>query len=140
LAVSGLERRLPDQRQLQREPREKSVDRASSPHRTGNGYEAERAGQATVAKEHLTIIRWTTKKSRRLPVHYGILRYGADASALSEIAKSRIRLNPQRSSTIFRVRLDNLKPHTAYSYRIDSTEANDELDHVVGSARHRSIR
>jgi hypothetical protein len=67
-----------------------------------------------LAKEHLTIISWTTNNPRGSPVHYGIVRYGTDPNGLLEIAKSPIRLNPDHSSTVFRVRIDNLKARTTY--------------------------
>src|ERR1700692_2950779 len=76
-----------------------------------------------LAKEHLTIIRWTTNNPGGSPVHYGIVHYGTDPSRLSETAKSPVRLNPHHASTVFRVRLDNLKSRTTYYYTVDSMEA-----------------
>ena len=67
-----------------------------------------------VAKEHLTIINWTTNNPGGSPVHYGVVHYGTDPRDLRETAMSPIRLNPGHSSTVFRVRLDNLKPQTTY--------------------------
>src|SRR5260370_14311335 len=61
-----------------------------------------------LAKEHLMIIGWTTNNPGGSPVHYGIVRYGTDPNGLGETAKSPIRLNSDDSSTVFRVRLDNL--------------------------------
>src|SRR5712691_11764013 len=58
-----------------------------------------------LAKEQLTIIRWTTNNPGGSPVHYGIVRYGTDRKNLSQIAKNPIRLNPGHPSTIFRVRV-----------------------------------
>src|ERR1700731_1613814 len=76
-----------------------------------------------LAKEHLTIINWTTNNPGGSPVHYGIVHYGTDPHSLIETAKSPIRLNPDHSSTVFRVRLDDLKPRTTYYYTVDSMEA-----------------
>jgi hypothetical protein len=84
-----------------------------------------------LAKEHLTIVSWTTTNPGGSPVHYGIVRYGTDPSALRDTAKSPIRLNPGHSSTVFRVRLDNLKSRTTYYYTVDSMEANGTSDGVV---------
>lgn len=84
-----------------------------------------------LAKEHFTVIRWTTKNPGGSPVHYGIVRYGTDPKDLSKTAKNPIRLNPDHSSTVFRVRLDNLKPRTTYYYRVDSMESNGKSDGVT---------
>lgn len=84
-----------------------------------------------LAKEHFTVIRWTTNNPGGSPVHYGIVRYGTDPKDLSKTAKNPIRLNPDHSSTVFRVRLDNLKPWTTYYYRVDSMESNGKSDGVT---------
>ena len=84
-----------------------------------------------LAKEHFTVIRWTTNNPGGSPVHNGIVRYGTDLKDLSKTAKNQIRLNPDHSSTVFRVRLDNLKPRTTYYYRVDSMESNGKSDGVT---------
>ena len=89
-----------------------------------------------LAKEHLTIINWTTNNPGRSPVHYGIVHYGKDPHSLIETAKSPIRLNPDHSSTVFRVRLDNLEPRTTYYYKVDSMEATGKSDWVKSSVNH----
>ena len=81
-----------------------------------------------LAKERLTIIRWTTNNPGGSPVHYGIVRYGTDPKNLSRTAKNPIRLNPDHSSTIFRVRLDDLTPRTTYYYTVGSTGADGTDD------------
>jgi len=86
-----------------------------------------------LAKQHLTIIRWTTNNPGGSPVHYGIVHYGTDQNDLSQTAKSPIRLNPDHSSTVFRVRIDNLKPRTTYYYTVDSMEANGRIDRVASA-------
>ena len=73
-----------------------------------------------LAKTQLTIIRWTTNNPGGSPVHYGIVRYGTDPKNLSQTAKSPIRLDPDHPSTIFRVRMDDLKPGTTYYYTVGS--------------------
>jgi hypothetical protein len=81
-----------------------------------------------LAKEYLTIIRWTTNSPGGSPVHYGVVHYGLDPRNLSATAKSPIRLNPDHASTIFRVRLDDLKPGTTYYYTVGSAESNGTDD------------
>src|SRR6266404_1747466 len=83
-----------------------------------------------LAKEHLTIINWTTNNPGGSPVHYGIVHYGTDPNSLIKTAKSPIRLNPDHSSTVFRVRMDNLKPRTTYYYTVDSMEPDGKGDGV----------
>src|SRR5258707_13649721 len=73
-----------------------------------------------LAKEHLTIIRWTTNNPGGSPVHYGIVHYGTDAKNLSQTAKSPIRLDPSRPDTVFRVRMDDLRAGTTYYYTVGS--------------------
>jgi hypothetical protein len=77
-----------------------------------------------LAKEHLTIIRWTTNNPGGSPVHYGVVHYGLDPKNLSETAKSPIRLNADHPATLFRVRLEGLKPGTTYYYTVGSMESN----------------
>jgi hypothetical protein len=81
-----------------------------------------------LAKEHLTIIRWTTNNPGGSPVHYGIVHFGTNPKDLSQTAKNPIRLNPYHPSTIFRVRLDDLKPGTTYYYAVGSMESNGKDD------------
>lgn len=84
-----------------------------------------------LAKEHLTIIRWTENNPGGSPVHYGVVRYGSDPKNLRETARNPIRLNPGHSSTVFRVRLDDLEPRTTYYYTVSSIEANGKSDRVT---------
>src|SRR5258708_15718094 len=77
-----------------------------------------------LAKEHLTIISWTSNNPGGSPVHYGIVRYGTDPKNLSQTAKSPIRLDPDHPSTIFRVRMADLKPGTTYYYTVGSMGAD----------------
>src|ERR1700730_6252244 len=81
-----------------------------------------------LAKEHLTIIRWTTNTTGGSPEQYGIVHYGTDPKNLSQTAKSPITLNPGHPSTVFRVRMDDLKPGTTYYYTVGSMEANGTDD------------
>ena len=81
-----------------------------------------------LAKEHLTIIRWTTNNPGGSPEHYGIVHYGTDPKNLNQTAKSPIRLNPDHPSTVFRVPIDDLKPGTTYYYTVGSMESNGTDD------------
>src|SRR3979490_217030 len=101
-----------------------STTQKAAPVRITQGPELE------LAKEHLTIINWTTNNPGGSPVHYGIVHYGTDPNSLIKTAKSPIRLNPDHSSTVFRVRLDDLKPRTTYYYKVDSMEASGKSDGV----------
>ena len=73
-----------------------------------------------LATEYLTIVRWTTNNPGGSPVHYGIVHYGTHPSDLAETAESPVRLNPNHSYTVFRVRMDGLKRGTTYYYKVDS--------------------
>jgi hypothetical protein len=88
-----------------------------------------------LAKQFLTIIRWTTNNPGGSPVHYGIVHYGTDRKDLGQTARSPIRLNPDHPSTVFRVRMDNLKPRTIYYYAVDSMESNGRSDGVTSAVK-----
>src|ERR1700737_239787 len=88
------------------------------------------------ADPDFAIIRWTSNNPGGSPEHYGIVRYGTNPTKLNQTAKSPIRLNPGHSYTVFRVRIDGLKPQTTYYYTIETTEANGEVDGVKSSVKH----
>jgi hypothetical protein len=92
-----------------------------------------------LAKEYLTIIRWTTNNPGGLPDHFGIVHYGTDPNNLSQTAKSPIRLNQSHPSTIFRVRIQGLKPATTYYYTVESEEANGKSDGVTSQVNKFTI-
>ena len=81
-----------------------------------------------MSKTFLTIISWTTSNPGGSPEHYGVVHYGTDPKNLNEAARSPIRLNLDHASTVFRVRLDNLRPGTTYYYIVGSMEANGTDD------------
>jgi hypothetical protein len=81
-----------------------------------------------MSREFLTIIRWTSNNPGGSPEHFGVVRYGTDPKNLSQTAKSPIRLNPGHAFTVFRVRMDDLKPGTTYYYTVGSMEANGTDD------------
>src|ERR1700730_17976371 len=80
------------------------------------------------ASSYLTIIRWTTNNPGGSDEHFGVVQYGTDPKNLSETAKSHIRLNRGHSDTVFRVRLNALKPKTTYYYKVTSIESNGKSD------------
>jgi phosphodiesterase/alkaline phosphatase D-like protein len=82
------------------------------------------------------IIRWTSNNPGGSPEHNGIVRYGTDPTKLNQAAKSPIRLNPGHSYTVFRVRMDGLKPRTTYYYTVGSMDANGEGDRVKSTVKH----
>ena len=78
------------------------------------------------ARDDLAIIRWTINNPGGSDDHFAVVHYGTDPNKLSWTAKSHIRLNRNHPETIFRVRLDGLKPLTTYYYWVTST-GSDEL-------------
>ena len=79
---------------------------------------------------YLTVIRWTVNNPGGLPVHYGVVHYGSDPKNLSQTAKNPIRLNPNHSSTVFRVNLYDLPPKTTYYYTVESMDSSARSDGV----------
>ncbi len=86
------------------------------------------------------IIRWTSNNPGGSPEHYGVVHYGTSPKELSQTAKSPIRLNPSHPDTVFRVRMDDLKPQTTYYYTVNSMEANGNDDGVVSAVEHFTTR
>jgi hypothetical protein len=80
---------------------------------------------------YLTVIRWTANNPGGLPVHYGVVHYGTDRKDLNQTAKNPIRLNPNHSSTVFRVSLYDLPPKTTYYYTVESTDSSGKSDGVT---------
>jgi phosphodiesterase/alkaline phosphatase D-like protein len=75
------------------------------------------------ATNNSVIITWKSNNPGGTDEHFGVVRYGLDPKNLSETAKSHIRLNRAHSYTVFRVRVDGLKPKTTYYYKVDSASA-----------------
>ncbi|MDB5407650.1 MAG: hypothetical protein JWL84_2562 [Rhodospirillales bacterium] len=82
------------------------------------------------AVDDLAIIRWTSTNPGGSDEHFGVVHYGTDPKELSQMAKSHIRLNRGHPETIFRVRMQGLKPQTTYYYVVTSIASNDESDGV----------
>ena len=80
---------------------------------------------------YLTVIRWTVNNPGGLPVHYGVVHYGSDPNNLSQTTKNSIRLNPNHSSTVFRVNLYDLPPKTTYYYTVESIDSIGKSDEVT---------
>jgi hypothetical protein len=79
-----------------------------------------------LTRDDLAIIRWTTNNPGGSDGHFGGVYYGTDPNAQSRTAKSHVRLNRGHPETIFRVRVDGLKPRTTYYYTVTSMESNGE--------------
>ena len=79
---------------------------------------------------YLTVIRWTVNNPGGLPVHYAVVHYGKNPKDLSETAKNSIRLNPDHSSTVFRVNLYDLPPKTTFYYKVESMDSSGKSDGV----------
>ena len=77
------------------------------------------------------ILRWSTTTPRGSAEHFAVVQYGTDPSALTQTAKSHVRINPSHSDTIFRVRIDGLQPKTTYYYKVSSTEGDGTSDGVL---------
>lgn len=82
------------------------------------------------------IIRWTSNNPGGTDEHYAFVQYGTDPNHLTQTAKSHIRLNQTHSYTVFRVRLENLKPETTYYYVVDSMEADGTRDGAKSPVCH----
>src|ERR1700738_4782766 len=76
------------------------------------------------------IITWTSNNPGGADEHFGIVSYGTDRNQLNQMAKSHIRLNRNHSYTVFRVRVDGLKPGITYYYTVDSMGGDGTRDGV----------
>ena len=88
------------------------------------------------ADSYLAIIRWTTNNPGGSPEHYGVVHYGTNPKDLTQTAKSPIRLNLAHPDTVFRVRIEGLRPKTTYYYTVDSMESNGKGDGVKSTVKH----
>jgi hypothetical protein len=98
----------------------------------GPGLESVRNNEA--------IIWWTSNNPGGTDEHFGFVKYGTDPHNLNLTAKSHIRLNRGHPYTIFRVRLEGIKPGATYYYTVDSMEATGELDGVKSNVYHFTAR
>jgi hypothetical protein len=91
-------------------------------------------------RDNEAIIRWTSNNPGGSDEHFGLVKYGTDPHNLYMTAKGHIRLNQTHPYTVFRVRLEDIKPGATYYYTVDSMEANGELDGVKSNVYHFTAR
>lgn len=91
-------------------------------------------------KNNEAIIRWTSNNPGGSDEHFGLVKYGTDPHNLNLTAKGHIRLNQTHPYTVFRVRLEDIKPGATYYYTVDSMAATGELDGVKSTVYHFSAR
>jgi phosphodiesterase/alkaline phosphatase D-like protein len=89
-----------------------------------------------LAKPNLIIITWTSNNPGGTDEHFGVVHFGTDPEHLSQVAKSAVRLNQNHASTVFRVRVNGLKPQTTYYYSVDSMQGNGKSDGVKSAVNH----
>ncbi len=99
-----------------------------------------RGPELELANSNSAIIRWTSNNPGGSDEHYGVVTYGTVPGNLKETAKSHIRLNQNHSYTVFRVRIEGLKPRTTYYYTVDSMEANGTRDGVKSPIKRFTTR
>ena len=87
-------------------------------------------------RDNTAIIRWTSNNPGGSDEHFGVVHYGTDPEHLSQTVKSHIRLNQNHSYTVFRVRVDGLRPQTMYYYTVDSMQATGKSDGVNSNVYH----
>jgi hypothetical protein len=87
------------------------------------------------ADPDFAIVRWTSNNPGGSPEHFAIVHYGTDPTKLSETAQSPMRLNAEHPRTVFRVRMEGLKPQTTYYYTVDSIESNGKGDGVKSTVK-----
>ena len=83
-----------------------------------------------LAHDDTAIVRWTSTNPRGDDEHYGVVQYGTDPEDSSQTAKGHIRLNRAHPETMFRVRMEGLKPGTTYYYKVSSMGEDGESDGV----------
>ena len=88
------------------------------------------------ADPNFAIIRWLSNNPGGTDKHYGVVHYGTDPKKLDQVAKSPIRLNRTHTETVFRVRMDQLKPGMTYYYTVDEEEAGGESDKLQCSVKN----
>ena len=81
-------------------------------------------------RDDVAIITWTSNNPGGADEHFGIVSYGTDRNQLNQTAKSHIRLNRNHPYTVFRVRVEGLKPGITYYYTVDSMGGDGTRDGV----------
>jgi hypothetical protein len=100
------------------------------PQKRAEHVEITKAPELEIAHHDLAIIRWTSTNPGGDDEHFAVIHYGTDPKDLSQTAKSPIRLNRTHPETIFRVRIDGLKPQTTYYYKVTSMGSGGVSDGV----------
>jgi phosphodiesterase/alkaline phosphatase D-like protein len=106
------------------------------PQKRAEHVEITKAPELEIAHDDLAIIRWTSTNPGGDDEHFGVVHYGTDPTDLSQTTKSPIRLNRTHPETIFRVRIQGLKPDTTYYYKVTSTGSGGESDGVESPVDH----
>ena len=89
-----------------------------------------------ISHDDVAIVRWTTTNPGGDDDHYSVIHYGIDPNDLNQTAKDHIRLNRSHPETVFRVRMDGLKPQTTYYYKVTSMGGDGQSDGVESSVNH----
>ena len=100
------------------------------PQKPAEHVEITKAPELEIAHGDLAIVRWTSTNPGGDDEHFAVIHYGTDPMDLSQTAKSPIRLNRTHPETIFRVRMQDLKPQTTYYYQVTSTDGVGKSDGV----------
>ncbi|HWE83643.1 MAG TPA: fibronectin type III domain-containing protein [Terracidiphilus sp.] len=95
-----------------------------------NGPEVE------IARPTWVILRWTSSNPGGADEHFAVAHYGTTPQQLDQVAKSHIRLNREHSSTVFRVRILDLKPNTTYFYTVASMGGDGKVDNLKSPESH----
>src|SRR5947209_11999882 len=82
------------------------------PQKKAEHVEITKGPELELARDDTAIVRWTSTNPRGDDEHYGVVHYGTDPEDLSKMAKGHIRLNRAHPETMFRVRMEGLKPAT----------------------------
>jgi hypothetical protein len=106
------------------------------PQKKAEHVEITKAPELESAHDDTAIVRWTTTNPGGDDDHFAVIHYGTDPKDLSQTTKNHIRLNRTHPETIFRVRMDGLKPQTTYYYQVTSTGSGGESDGVESAVNH----
>jgi phosphodiesterase/alkaline phosphatase D-like protein len=107
-----------------------TVAQIPPPQQRAEHVEITKSPELESAHDDTAIVRWTTTNPRGDDEHFGIVHYGTDPEDLSQTAKGHIRLNRNHPETIFRVRMQDLKPQTTYYYKVTSMGSGGGSDGV----------
>ncbi len=100
------------------------------PQKRAEHVDITKAPELEIAHDDLAIIRWTSTNPGGDDEHFAVVHYGTDPNDISQVAKSPIRLNRGHAETIFRVRMQDLKPETTYYYKVTSMGSGGQSDGV----------